>query len=174
MSKYSQLISADPATFRRNIRQHMATQLGLDEKQATNIEIGAYHFALEEAHHAKIVKKWENRCFANMYVDRLRSLWNNMKTNPDLLEKWKNGTLTPEALAKMSHLEMNPERWRPLLEKRLKREAVTTEERASTDMFTCKKCKSKKCSYYELQTRSADEPTNIFITCLECGKNWKQ
>ena len=44
---------------------------------------------------------------------------------------------------------------------------------ASTDMFTCRKCKSKKCSYYELQTRSADEPSTIFVTCLECGKNWK-
>ena len=48
-----------------------------------------------------------------------------------------------------------------------------TNTQASTDMFTCRKCKSKRCTYYELQTRSADEPATIFVTCLDCGKNWK-
>ena len=47
---------------------------------------------------------------------------------------------------------------------------------ASTDIFTCPRttCKSKKCTYYELQTRSADEPMTIFVTCLDCGKNFKK
>ena len=45
---------------------------------------------------------------------------------------------------------------------------------ASTDNFTCGKCKSKKCTYYQLQTRSADEPMTTFVTCLNCGKRWKQ
>jgi len=45
---------------------------------------------------------------------------------------------------------------------------------ASTDMFTCKKCKSKRTTYYEAQIRSADEPATIFITCIDCGKHWKQ
>ena len=44
---------------------------------------------------------------------------------------------------------------------------------ASTDNFTCRKCKSKKCSYYQLQTRSADEPMTTFVTCLDCGSRWK-
>ena len=44
---------------------------------------------------------------------------------------------------------------------------------ASTDMFKCRKCKSKNCTFYELQTRSADEPATIFVTCLDCGKNWR-
>lgn len=28
-------------------------------------------------------------------------------------------------------------------------------------------------SYYEMQTRSSDEPTTIFITCHTCKKKWK-
>ena len=44
---------------------------------------------------------------------------------------------------------------------------------ASTDDFTCHKCKSKKCSYYQLQTRSADEPMTTFVTCLNCNARWK-
>ena len=44
---------------------------------------------------------------------------------------------------------------------------------ASTDDFKCWKCKSKKCTYYQLQTRSADEPMTTFVTCINCGKRWK-
>ena len=44
---------------------------------------------------------------------------------------------------------------------------------ASTDKFTCRKCHSKKCTYYQLQTRSADEPMTTFVSCLDCGKRWK-
>lgn len=40
--------------------------------------------------------------------------------------------------------------------------------------FTCSKCKSNKTSFYEKQTRSSDEPMTVFITCLNCGKHWKQ
>ena len=44
---------------------------------------------------------------------------------------------------------------------------------ASTNMYTCRKCKSTRCTYYEMQTRSADEPATIFVTCLDCGKHWR-
>ena len=44
---------------------------------------------------------------------------------------------------------------------------------ANTDNFTCYRCKSKRCSYYQLQTRSADEPMTTFVTCIDCGNRWK-
>ena len=45
---------------------------------------------------------------------------------------------------------------------------------AATDEFhTCRKCKKNLCIYYQLQTRSADEPMTTFVTCLSCGNNWK-
>jgi transcription elongation factor S-II len=87
----------------------------------------------------------------------------------------KNKELLPQTFAMMTHQEMNPAHWRTLIDQKIKRDAnkFTTNIQASTDMFTCKKCKSKRCTYYELQTRSADEPATIFVTCLDCGKNWK-
>ena len=45
---------------------------------------------------------------------------------------------------------------------------------AMTDQFKCGRCKSRKCTYYEMQTRSADEGMTIFVTCINCGKRWKQ
>lgn len=49
-------------------------------------------------------------------------------------------------------------------------------ERFSNDnksMFTCNKCKKKQVEYYQLQTRSADEPMTTFCTCTFCGARWK-
>ena len=44
---------------------------------------------------------------------------------------------------------------------------------AMTDQFKCRKCFSRSCSYYEVQTRSADEPMTIFVTCIKCNNTWK-
>jgi len=70
---------------------------------------------------------------------------------------------------------MNQSQWKDRIERKIKRDNLkfTNTIKASTDMFTCNKCKSKQCTYYEMQTRSADEPTTVFVTCLNCGKNWK-
>ena len=144
------------------------------DKIAINIEKGVYNFAIKEATFRKIVKKWENPFFAQLYLDRLRVIYINLK-NPDLLQQIETGELTPNVLAYMTHQEMNPEQWKIMIDRKTKRDESKFAARveASTDMFTCKKCKSKRCTYYELQTRSADEPATIFITCLDCGKNYK-
>ena len=75
----------------------------------------------------------------------------------------------------MTHQELCPEKWGALIEAKAKRDKnkFETNIAAATDTFTCRKCKSKKCTYYALQTRSSDEPMTIFVTCLDCGQRWK-
>lgn len=160
----------NPDEFRTNIRGKLQP-IVIDEKLATNLEKGIYNFAIKEANNRKIIKKWENPHFSQLYLDRLRSIYINLK-NEALLDHLKNGEISPQSLAFMTHQEMNPDRWRILIDQKMKRDAnkFTDNIRASTDMFTCKKCKSKRTTYYELQTRSADEPATIFVTCLDCGK----
>ena len=41
-----------------------------------------------------------------------------------------------------------------------------------SSLFTCGRCKKKECTYYQLQTRSADEPMTTFVSCLICGNKW--
>ena len=122
----------------------------------------------------KLVRKWESKEFVALYMDRLRSIYINLK-NPNFLAQIKNKEITPQQLSKMTHQEFNPEHWKELIERKIKRDSskYVMNIEASTDMYTCKKCKSKKCHYFEMQTRSADEPTTIFVTCLDCGKQWK-
>jgi transcription elongation factor S-II len=159
--------------FRANIRSKIQIILENDIL-SINLEKGIYNYAIKEANNRKIIKKWDNPYFTQIYLDRLRSIYLNLKNN-ELLTQLKNGDMKPQNIAFMTHQEMNPHHWRPLIEKKIKRDSSKFQNnlQATTDMFTCKKCKSKRCSHYELQTRSADEPATIFITCLDCGKNWK-
>ena len=84
--------------------------------------------------------------------------------------------IKPKDIAKLSVYEIYPDNWAELLDKKTKRDKLKYEMKpqAMTDQFKCRKCGSRSCSYYEVQTRSADEPMTQFISCLECGNRWKQ
>jgi len=159
--------------FRENITNRL-NNIIQDDTLCVNFEKGVFNYAIKEASSKKIIKKWENPLFVQIYIDRLRTIYLNLK-NPTLLTQLTNKEILPQQFAYMTHQEMDSSHWKELLEQKMKRDAnkFTTNIQASTDMFTCKKCKSKRCTYYELQTRSADEPATIFVTCLDCGKNWK-
>ena len=48
-------------------------------------------------------------------------------------------------------------------------------QKMSDDRLTeCKKCGGNRSKVKELQVDRGDEPTNIFITCLDCGHVEKQ
>lgn len=164
---------SNPASFRSNVLEKINIVLG-EETLSINLEKGIFNYTIKEANAKKIIKKWENPYFTQLYMDRLRTVYLNLK-NTDLLAQVKNKEIAPQSLAFMTHQEMNPDHWRKMIEMKIKRDAnkYTTNIQASTDIFTCKKCRGKRCTYYELQTRSADEPATIFVTCLDCGKNWK-
>lgn len=164
---------ANPEIFRKNVSNKFAIILE-DDTKSINLEKGIYNYTIKESESKKIVKKWDNQQFAQIYIDRFRSIYINLK-NAELLQQIKNNEITVQSVAFMTHQEMKPQQWSPLIKQKIKRDAAkyTMNIEASTDMFTCKKCKSKKCTYYELQTRSADEPATIFVTCLDCGKHWK-
>lgn len=70
---------------------------------------------------------------------------------------------------------INPENWTNLINKmKYIKETMTTQ--ITTDLFKCYKCKQRTTTYYQAQTRSADEPMTIFVTCVTsgCGNKWKQ
>lgn len=169
---------SNPQVFRENIQKKLADVLlfdpTVDPNSAANLEKGIYNYAIKEATQRKIVKKWENPFFVQIYKDRLRSIYLNLK-NTELLEQVRSGEIATQSLAFMTHQELQPKQWDELIQRKIKRDAskYVDNTQASTDMFTCKKCRSKRCTYYELQTRSADEPATIFVTCLDCGKHWK-
>ena len=163
----------NPVCFRDNVKNKLNILID-NLNDSDNLEKGIYNTTLQLATSKQVVKKWENIYFVHLYIDKLRTVHYNLK-NPKVLNLIKEKTIKPHELAFMTHQEILPERWDALIEdlKIKNQNKYTPKIEASTDNFTCYKCKSKECSYYQLQTRSADEPMTTFVTCIKCGTRWK-
>lgn len=160
--------------FRKNIRDKLNMYLQ-NENDAINLEKGIYNWSIKEAINKKIVKKWDNPFFIRIYIDHLRSIYINLIKNKKLIETIVNNDILSQDIAFMNHQEMMPDKWESLLKAKHIRDINKFEQKleASTDTFTCRKCKTKNCNYYQMQTRSADEPMTTFVTCLDCGTRWR-
>jgi len=109
---------------------------------------------------------WDSLAFREMVRNRAIALYGARK----LLE-----TMSPEEFVNTSEVDRNPERWMDKLRQAAERDKALYSRKttASTQMY-CVSCKKKtNCDYYQMQTRSADEPMTTFVTCLECDKRWK-
>ena len=164
---------ANPEQFRLNIRGKLNLILE-NEKHSSNLEKGIFNYSLKEATNRKVVKKWDNQYFVQIYIDRLRSIYINLK-NPEILDQIKSETIQAHTVAFMTHQEMRPDKWKELIDQKILKDKNKFEQHieASTDTFTCRKCKGNKCTHYAMQLRSSDEPMTIFINCLGCGNRWK-
>jgi len=162
-----------PTEFRFNLTKKIDLIIK-EENLSRNIERGVYNYALKEATTRKLLKKWDNPFFVQLYLDRMRSVYTNIQY-PAFCEAIQQREIKLADLAFMTHQEMRPDKWASMIEEKNKRDKnkYETTIEAATDTFICRKCQSNKCTYYQMQTRSADEPMTTFVTCIDCGKRWK-
>ena len=163
----------NPETFRKNVVQQL-NKIFKDDTNSINLEKGIYNYTIQIAKKKNLIRKWENIHFSQLYIDRLRSIYINLK-NKEFLERIGKKSFKIHTLAFMNHQEMKPERWQELINAKIKRDEnlCKVDMSAATDEFYCYKCKNRKCTYYQLQTRSADEAMTTFVMCLVCGSSWK-
>lgn len=163
----------EPEQFRKGIRKYI-NNFVKDDKTSENIERSIYNYSIIHSSKMKIIKKWNNEYFVLVYLNKFKIIFHNIQ-NEKILERLNKKMFDPRKIAFMKHTDLLPEKW----EVRLQEKRVRLENKffpkieASTDNFTCGKCKSKACTYYQLQTRSADEPMTTFVTCTFCGNRWK-
>ena len=162
----------NPELFRENIRKKLEVTLA-NENNALNLEKGIFNYALKEADQRKVIKKWDNHLFVQIYLNHLRSIMTNLSA--DILKQIESGDIKPHQVAFMTHHEMRPEKWSALIDAKSKRDKNKFEVNlsAATDSFTCRKCKGNKCTYMQLQTRSADESMTTYVSCITCSARWK-
>jgi len=163
----------DSVHFRNTIVKHMQTYVG-SYGRSKNIEISIFNFTIQNAKSKRIVRKWNNEFFVLIYLNKFKSILHHLKKD-EIIEKLNTREWSSHDIAFKDFVELMPEKWDTKIkekEMRLENKFFPKVE-ASTDNFTCGKCKSKACTYYQLQTRSADEPMTTFVTCTNCGNRWK-
>jgi DNA-directed RNA polymerase subunit M/transcription elongation factor TFIIS len=154
---------------------------GCKKDDIHDLENGIYNYAFNDAEKRHVICHWSNPLFVEIYNERQRCIWGHLnklspRFNGRLLTRFKESEFTMNELGRMNDYELQPENWIQLTNAQLEREQNILEGNKgnTTDQFKCGRCKKRECSYYMLQTRSADEPMTIFITCHNCGNRWRQ
>lgn len=154
------------------------TVTGVDPKE---LERSIYNACITEALMRHVTCHWKNTLFQHIYQTKVRHIIGNLipssyVENTKLIEELQSGKYTLEALCALDTYSICNNRWRDFIHRRGQREKRQLEgnKAMATDQFYCGQCHKRECTYYEMQTRSADEPMTIFITCLNCGKHWRQ
>lgn len=141
-----------------------------------NMEKSVYNWAIKTTRAAREIPSWENDAFIRKYKNRFLNIQYNLK-HSDLAERILSGEVNTKFIADMSSMALAPngiaaQAYKARQEYNNQKFASNVDENF-TGLFTCGKCKSKKTTYYQMQTRSADEPMTTFVTCMNCDKRWK-
>lgn len=172
-------MTANPQEVRNGVRT-LYESIGLTPFQSADLEIGIYNNVLQLAECGKTPKNWGCPNFLELYMAKARNTYANLDKesyigNPELITRLLGKEFKPHDVAWMKHDNIFPVFWNELMDQENKRRNAEfgLKKGQETDMFQCGKCKKRKCSYYELQTRSGDESMTIFISCLVCGNRWR-
>ncbi|KAJ1034942.1 hypothetical protein NDA18_000549 [Ustilago nuda] len=113
------------------------------------------------------------------YRNKVRSLSLNIKdkNNPDLRVRVIERDIPADKLVTMTNEELASDKRKREIEElqmqNLFKAKGAAAQEAETDAFQCGRCKQRKTRYYQMQTRSADEPMTTFVTCTNCNHKWK-
>lgn len=140
-----------------------------DIERVIEIEKGIFEYSLLHI----ITYNLENKMVAPTYNDKVYDIVHNLQNNKALTKSILNNTTPPYAVAFLSPQQLNPSKWMDILNKKKFRENAEN-NMATSDRYRCSKCGERKAKVTELQIRGADEPTNMFVTCLVCYNTFIQ
>jgi len=149
------------------------------ETTSKNMEKSIFNWSVQKCKQLGDVPSWENQSFKDIYRRKAVSIIFNLKeSRSQLVERIKNGEVKTMDLAGLSPDKLWPTGpYATSLKEKEYRELVKDKNKGIDNdfkgVFQCGKCRSWRTTYYQLQTRSADEPMTTFVNCVDCGKRWK-
>ncbi len=116
----------------------------------------------------RLSSKLKDNIELNKYIDIVF----NINNSNDLLDRILSEDISISDLPWLEHYKLDNRLWKAHIDKRNKNQE-TREMMATVNIFKCKKCGEMKCTTYQLQTASIDEPMTSYISCKVCGNSWK-
>jgi DNA-directed RNA polymerase subunit M/transcription elongation factor TFIIS len=119
-------------------------------------------------------------CFQHIYSARINDLCRLLDEQSKTYQKWLRDRINDNqtdlsTIVKLRPWEVRPDHWKDLIaEYQRQISSLGQMAQATCNLFLCKKCGKKETTYFEMQSRSCDEPMTIYITCVNCGHQWKQ
>lgn len=161
-------------------------------KNVKNIEKSIYNETLkrvQKRENEEDLVFWFKREYRQLYQKVVSNLFIN-QCSKNILKRIKDEEMKVTDVAKMTHDELYPEKVEQakqkydritfvgnnelILQQKLIKEAKE-EGKEYQGQFKCRKCKSdKNTTFRTAQTRCADEPATVFVTCLNCNIRWKR
>lgn len=134
------------------------------------LERNIYNRCIARCRCSSVACSWSNIAFSECYTSTAMSV---IRNSSRILAIADAGVPVSEAASKPPH-EVAPDVWSLVIAAKKERDAMySVRQRANTNMYSCKSCRSKECHYFSLQTRSGDEPMTVFVCCLNCGNRWR-
>ena len=168
------------STKRDIVKKILKEKTSLSDEIVDDLEKGIFNWCVLYADENELQKTWNDKMFQYLYVNKSKLLIENIDPNSyvknkRLQQRILDKEFMPRELSFMESTNIFPEIWNHILDMKMKQEENfhNSKQVAKTDVFKCGKCKKRECSYYELQVRSADESSTIFVTCLNCGNRWR-
>lgn len=174
-----------PNPARDKVRQKILLALGKEEEIETKGEKKLEERMRDPVALATEIEEalWTSLPSEKEYFSQARSLLFNLKDSKNLTFRFKLmvgfihpsqvPTLTSEDMASDEKAEERRKMRQDSMEEIQTDWALKKGHLKLTGMFTCGKCKGVKTTYFQMQTRSSDEPMTTFVTCLTCNNRWK-
>tara|TARA_B100001094_G_scaffold293595_1_gene313563 strand:- start:761 stop:1270 length:510 start_codon:yes stop_codon:yes gene_type:complete len=164
---------------REKVKEYLLNIIN-DQIIIKEIEKGIYNYTIIESRKTDTIPSWTNENFIELYRKKSYSILGNLDTesyikNDELIKMINDKKIIPYDIAFKNPEDIYPTKWEEILKEKEKINEIIFSNNIdiSTDIYQCHKCKERKCTYYQLQTRGADEPMTTFVTCLNCNKRWK-
>lgn len=168
------------STKRDIVKTILKKKTNLNQEIIDDLEKGIFNWCIKYSDEHELQKSWSDKMFQYLYINKAKLLIENIDENSyvknkRLKQRILDKEFKPHELSFMESTNIFPEIWNHILDMKMKQEENfhNSKQVAKTDVFKCGKCKKRECSYYELQVRSADESSTIFVTCLNCGNRWR-
>lgn len=139
------------------------------KEHGTQVEKGIYDYSKQFCsggnEYIPMAKSIYNHCVKNI----LFNLEQNCRTIQYIKKAVAKNKYNPYNIAFLKPEELNEDNWiKIILRKNMTEDKL--KNLPSIEWKPCRRCKNTEHFYYQLQTRSADEPMTTFYICKQCDK----